>query len=72
MNPGRHDGAEGNIWLVNLGLAEGARAGGCRWLEVTVRSVVYDLRLIECMELGGDDALDGWDGVLQQASVGFR
>ena len=35
--PGRHDRAERNIGLVNLGLTEETWAGGCRGLEMTVR-----------------------------------
>ena len=64
--PGRHNRAERNIGLVNLGLTEepwAGGAGGCRGLEITVRWCVDGLRLVERPELVGDLAFDGWDEV---------
>ena len=56
---------------MDLGLAEETWAGECGWLEVTVRGVVYDLRLIESTEFGGECAFNDWAGVPWQALVGI-
>ena len=68
----RHDRAERNIGLVNLGLTEETWAGGCRGLEMTVRWCVDGLRLVERPELVGDLPFDGWHGVSGQTSVCVR
>ena len=60
---GRHNGAERNIGLVNLGLTEETWTGGCKGLQMTVRWCVDGLRLVERPELVGDLAFDGCDGV---------